>query len=350
MTGSNMFVVYANGSAGGVTISPRSGEGHHLPPANPDSPDVELLAGSGIDADAGVMTANVRCGSCASWDGGAGSMSLGGEATDWIAAWRQGDALDTADAGASFSMHEPGDHDNWQFDLSQAIISSDANPFLTSGDNDQAGGGGTGSGTGTGVSAGRAPWYIREIPTLKSAHGILMAVVFVILYPLGALLMPLLGRWALHAGWQMLAFLGMWAGFGLGVVLTERTGYDFRTTHTRLGLAVVILMAFQPALGWAHHVLFKKRGSRTPVSHAHVWYGRALMVLGVVNGGLGLALARAGTGFVIAYSVVAAAVFLIYAGGAAALGLARHRKEAKKDRAAGVGGEGGGEGERGKGA
>lgn len=87
----------------------------------------------------------------------------------------------------------------------------------------------------------------------------------------------------------------------------------FDQTHTILGTVVVCLLAIQPALGYAHHRHFLRHQRRGLVSHAHIWYGRALMLLGVVNGGLGLQLADADDSLVIAYSVVAGVMFLLYA-------------------------------------
>lgn len=46
----------------------------------------------------------------------------------------------------------------------------------------------------------------------------------------------------------------------------------------------------------------------------HIWYGRALMVLGIINGGLGLKIAGSSRGFVTAYSVIAVVVFFMYIG------------------------------------
>jgi uncharacterized protein (DUF2062 family) len=56
------------------------------------------------------------------------------------------------------------------------------------------------------------------------AHGVLMAIVWIFMYPVGAMLMPLLGKWFLHAGWQFVAFGAMWAGFALGVLLAQDFG------------------------------------------------------------------------------------------------------------------------------
>ena len=72
-------------------------------------------------------------------------------------------------------------------------------------------------------------------------------------------------------------------------------------------------MGIQPLLGWGHHVLCRKHGKRTVISYIHIWYGRCLMILGIVNGGLGLQLAAGPKSWIIAYSVVGGLVALLYA-------------------------------------
>lgn len=56
--------------------------------------------------------------------------------------------------------------------------------------------------------------------------------------------------------------------------------------------------------------------SRGLVSHAHIWYGRALIIAGIVNGGLGLELAGASRAFLVVYTVFAVLIFIIYIGAA----------------------------------
>ena len=84
------------------------------------------------------------------------------------------------------------------------------------------------------------------------------------------------------------------------------------STHTRPGVFVVSLMGLQPILGWVHHGMYKKNQTRGIFSHIHVWYGRALMILGIVNGGLGLKLAGLNKPFMTAFIVVAVVFSLIY--------------------------------------
>jgi hypothetical protein len=51
-----------------------------------------------------------------------------------------------------------------------------------------------------------------------------------------------------------------------------------------------VLLFLQPLGGILHHLNFRRHGRRTFISHLHVWFGRALITLGMINGGLGLLL------------------------------------------------------------
>ena len=231
MQGSNMFLLYTDGN-NNVTISPRSGTGYVPPQENPDA-DVELLSGSGVENN--VMTANFRCGNCDSWSGG--NMRFSDTNSNWVHAWREGDALATTDKNVGISRHS-SQPSGFQLDLTQATVSGDSNPFVDGGNsgsgNNNAGGSsgsGGGSGSNSGQNGGSGSGAITPGgPTsggpskIVVAHWAIMLVVWVIMYPLGSALMPLLGKWAIHAAWQAVAFLLMWAGFGLGYVASQRTG------------------------------------------------------------------------------------------------------------------------------
>lgn len=59
--------------------------------------------------------------------------------------------------------------------------------------------------------------------------------------------------------------------------------------------------------------MFKKVGRRQVWSYAHIWIGRIVIFLGIINGGLGLDLAgNATTGQLAAYGVVAGVMGLAY--------------------------------------
>lgn len=85
------------------------------------------------------------------------------------------------------------------------------------------------------------------------------------------------------------------------------------TTHTIFGTVIIGLFLIQPFLGLLQH--FHSRHSdnnRSAYGYAHVWYGRILMLLAVINGGLGLQLAANSRGGKIAYGVIAGIIGLTY--------------------------------------
>lgn len=87
----------------------------------------------------------------------------------------------------------------------------------------------------------------------------------------------------------------------------------FKPAHTIIGTIVVCCLVIQPLMGILHHRHYVRHKKRGPISYAHIWWGRALNLLGVINGGLGLQLANASNTLIIAYSVIAAVIFLLYA-------------------------------------
>ncbi|KAI1755118.1 iron reductase domain protein [Xylaria castorea] len=332
MSGANIFLMYADG-AGNVTVSARKGTGHVQPLHQTDT-QLELLAGSGIVDNGDTMLANVRCANCESWDGG--SLSLTSTSASFIAAWKEGSPLNSKDLAASITRHDA--HDRLTFDLTKSTVTDDTNPFVETGNSGSTtppsnSSSGSGSDTDSGSGSNSAlPAWVREIPTLKSAHGILMSIVMVVLYPIGSILMPLFCNWVLHAVWQMIAFIAMWAAFALGIILSQRTGINFSEHHTILGTVVVALFGVQPIGGYIQHRYWLKHEKRGLVSHGHVWYGRILMILGIINGGLGLQLAGAAQPLVIAYSVIAAIFFSVYIGGAVLGEVKRSRGKGLADR------------------
>lgn len=228
MAGSNIFLMYQDGK-GNLTLSPRTGVSYTEPKL--DTSDtaarLTLLAGSGVSSDGETMTANVACSNCQSWSGG--EMSLTSASAGWIGAWKAGSSLATTDQAATISHHD--DHTQFKVDLTKASVSSDDNPFTTS--RNSEGGGGSGSGSGTGSSGGpdgSSPGGVTETggfqkPTMLVAHGVIMAVVFVVVYPVSSMAMPFFGRWWLHAACQTVGFSLMWAGFALGYVTADKIGF-----------------------------------------------------------------------------------------------------------------------------
>ena len=84
--------------------------------------------------------------------------------------------------------------------------------------------------------------------------------------------------------------------------------------HPIIGIVVISLLAFQPVIGLLHHRLYKTSSNPTGWSTMHVWLGRLVITLGIINGGLGLRFAADTTNGEIIYGIFAGLVWLVYVG------------------------------------
>ncbi|KAF1947479.1 hypothetical protein EJ02DRAFT_90856 [Clathrospora elynae] len=160
---------------------------------------------------------------------------------------------------------------------------------------------------------------------LLTAHGILAALAFVLLMPVGSIMIRVgsfRGVWIIHGLFQVFAYLVYTTSFGIGlwIVLTAPVQL-IDNYHVVIGILVFVLCFIQPISGWVHHVMFKNYSRRTVWSYGHLWIGRAVVTLGIINGGLGLYLASgapAATGLapsrggIIAYGVVSGIMWLLW--------------------------------------
>ncbi|KAF2162006.1 iron reductase domain protein [Zasmidium cellare ATCC 36951] len=282
MAGSNIFVMYA--SANGQNVTPEHDSS--------DTAQITVLEGSGVTN--GTMTANVRCSNCNSWNGG--SMDFRSSNGQWIYAAKSGSPLESDDLNEGLSIHDL--HNSFTWDFTAAKGGSDANPFLAAASSNTT--------TTTSTSGGSSP--PSNIRSIMIAHGVLACLVFVILLPVGGILVRLAtftGFIKGHIAIQLLAYAMFVAAVGMGAYMSDM--YDVTNTrHPIIGIIVFILIVFQPIFGYLHHRLCKKTGRRNVWSFVHLTIGRVAIVLGIINGGLGLALAgNAPRGAIIAYGVIA---------------------------------------------
>ncbi|OBT39967.1 hypothetical protein VE00_09992 [Pseudogymnoascus sp. WSF 3629] len=155
------------------------------------------------------------------------------------------------------------------------------------------------------------------VPNYAKAHGILMGLAFVVVLPGGAILMRLLsskGKTAVwvHVGIQLVGWVLMISGLAMGAKVGKILDRLENNAHTILGTVVVALLLFQPLFGFLHHRRFMATQKRGKMTLFHVWYGRILILLGMLNGGFGLKLAANSPGGNIAYGVVAGVIGATY--------------------------------------
>ncbi|KAK4635558.1 hypothetical protein CLAFUW4_00214 [Fulvia fulva] len=154
-----------------------------------------------------------------------------------------------------------------------------------------------------------------------TAHAVLAALAFGFFFPVGGIVIRLAsfrGLWLVHGLFQIFAYLLYIAGAGIGLWMISARRQLLHDPHPIIGIILLVLIFFQPFLGFLHHFMFKKHSRRVVWSYGHIWLGRIIITLGIINGGLGLRLARRAPvappsrGAIIGYSVVAGLIWLVY--------------------------------------
>ncbi|KAI2703463.1 hypothetical protein CBS147333_8803 [Penicillium roqueforti] len=295
MAGANMFVVYTSGNK--VTVSPRSGVGEIEPLYNKDA-QITILNGSGVHD--GVITANVRCDTCLKWNGG--TENVNSPSSPWIWSVKYGEPLNSVSLSEGITQHD--DYGVMNVDLKKATGGSSVNPFAQI--------------ARVPISPSEDPAFAalqRTVKRKKTAHAVLMVLAFVVMFPFFALGLHLFpSKWTvnIHGTFQLLTLTVVIAGFGVGVSLARQIDL-VNSYHTILGMIIVpSLILFQPAMGVLQHRFFRKTGRKGPFAYTHRWFGRLMMILGIINVGLGFKLAKAPRRAVIATSIVAGVIAMVY--------------------------------------
>jgi hypothetical protein len=144
-------------------------------------------------------------------------------------------------------------------------------------------------------------------------HGLLMVLAFIILYPLGVYLLRSPRPTAFNYHWTIQA-LGSISLF-LGAVIGYWQSHSISIVHQYIGLAVTAAVLAQLVLGWRHHVTFLRIKTGTWMSKVHVYLGRVVLPLGMVNIFSGLKLRDYGwltLGSCLAVMIIELVVLAIY--------------------------------------
>lgn len=225
--------------------------------------------------------------------------------------------------------------------LSQATASPQGPPGgFEGGSNPYNGGSGPGSGAGSGSNGFGfdfgSRFGLQNVNHVIVIHAVLAALAWVLLMPIGAILLrlniqsPVILK--LHAACQVVAYLVYFVAAGMGVWIARQASSRlnlFSDPHLVLGLAILAVALFQPLWGIIHHQKFKRgfaawkagqstrKPGRTGFGRLHLWIGRILITLAMLNGGFGFRLASKSPyppakSAKIAYAVVAALMWLLY--------------------------------------
>lgn len=144
-------------------------------------------------------------------------------------------------------------------------------------------------------------------------HGLVMSIVFILLFPLGSLL---LRTWETVRGHYIVQILAtalfiLSAAGGAYISTKYNRMKTFASTHQILGILLLFGFLAQLSLGALNHRTFKKEHRSTVMNTVHKFLGPAILVVGLVNGFLGFALAQESR-LSIPYAILIVIVAAIY--------------------------------------
>lgn len=281
MAGSLMLVAYSSSSGNNVTLSPRLASGHAEPVYTSDV-HVEALDGTGLVDNSRYVFLG-RCANCRAWSGGAGTIDVTSRAQSFLYATGPDGEVGSDTLDAPLKMHL--NYGTFTMDMVHATTSGAAGaPEIPIGDNSTA----------EAVATTQGLSVTDKSDGAARAHAVIMVLTFVGFFPFGILVLRL-GSWVRwHAVNQGLGLIGVIVGFGLGV----HTSYfynrskKFNSAHQVIGILLFIFVIAQFALGFMHHRVYKKTQQPTKLAPVHVWMGRVIIPVGVMNAFLGFKLAQ----------------------------------------------------------
>ncbi|KAK5628982.1 hypothetical protein RRF57_004697 [Xylaria bambusicola] len=270
-----VLMAYPSKSGNNVTLSPRQCSGQNEPVYD-SSIDVKTLPGTGLFNDT-TFIFNGVCGNCRSWSRD-GSIDVSSTAQQMI--YATGPTGDTQSDDPRNSVEFHSSYGSFTMDLVRATGEGGV-PEIPANENV------------TSVGAVRLSAETGQVDNKAITHAVFMILAFVGIWPFGILVLRIghSPRW--HAINQVVAFGFVVVGAILGftISLYYNRSKKFNTPHQIIGILVFIFSIGQLVLGFLHHRAYKKTQQPTKMAPVHVWLGRLVILLGIVNGFTGFPLA-----------------------------------------------------------
>ncbi|KAH8807111.1 hypothetical protein F5884DRAFT_879741 [Xylogone sp. PMI_703] len=277
MAGSLMFIVYPDEQKK-ISLSVRAASGHAQPESNSDVPEVCVL-NSSLTA-LGESSVAFVCYACDHWPG-VNAMS---QAQSFIWAKRDHRIIPGISTEVMLGIHtEAG---SFQLDLAQSYldINQQHQSYIDANDQWMAD-------TAMKTSAATETSTIKT--SMRALHGLTLGFSFMILFPVGTVLIRanLKQSFVYHWIWQSFLAAICLATVILGIAFSQKSTdfRNFRDPHQILGLTILSCLLLQIIMGYRHHTNYKELKRRTLVSYGHIWVGWTILILGVVNTRVGLA-------------------------------------------------------------
>ncbi|KAK3075142.1 hypothetical protein LTR53_001826 [Teratosphaeriaceae sp. CCFEE 6253] len=144
-------------------------------------------------------------------------------------------------------------------------------------------------------------------------HGFIMCLTFVVIFPVGALILRSLQRVILHAVVQAIGLFLVCCATAGGIVISTQYNRSkhFASAHQILGILLLLALLSQLGLGIVHHRLFKQTQHPTMMGKIHRYLGPTVILFGIVNAPLGFVLAG-NPRLCLPYAVVLLLMVIVY--------------------------------------
>lgn len=294
MDRSLMFILYPATNDKDVTVSIRSANGHNTP--SPVAAGDISIQSSGMSGP--TMYANIIWRNCTT-QSRARALDTASKNQPWIYAVGPGEHVASDSQNAEINQHKA--YGVFFSDMTKAQTTSSAIPQIL-GNSD--------------INTTLLP---SSVGPLIVVHAVCLGGSFVLLFPLGIILLRWWGSFKLHWIIQLLATTISVAGLVAAVALSmlDPEYRSFGKGHQIIGLVLVGYLLFQVALGYFHHLQYQKTKRRSWLSHLHLWLGRGVIIFGMINAVLGFLLAdnkniAIGAGILCFIIILSSAIIVIW--------------------------------------
>ena len=291
MKDSFMVVAYPAANGLNTTTSPRMGSGHtepaYLPGIQIDkvstdeyAPNANLVTNNGT----GVIISHVVCRKCASLGGG--PIDLSNPAQEFFFALGPNKTFKSDSLSANLGMHDT--YGQFTIDMPKAAnftgdygrVPGPNIPQFVFPPSDIA----------FADYGSTVAYNLHNLDDHNPGiHGFLMIVAFLVIFPFGALVKFVLHKVLWHAAIQSIGVVLVLGGFGVATRVAPLyvKSKNYTSGHQILGMLAIAGLIIQFGLGLVHHSIYARTKRPTPFGIIHMFLGPIIMMLGVINGGIG---------------------------------------------------------------
>lgn len=148
-------------------------------------------------------------------------------------------------------------------------------------------------------------------------HALCLCGALILLFPCGAILLRVFPKsvrwhWVNQTISTCLAGIGLVIGFYLSTQFTKSQSCS--SPHQILGIVILLAIIAQWGMGFWHHRLYKKTQTPSMFGVVHRYFGFVVILLAIINGGIGLSWSYASNGVLIGYSIAVIIVSVVIIG------------------------------------